>query len=294
MRITESRLRKIIREELETHLDEMAWGGHLGIVRSKKPAKEFRAGGGGQFKQNPDAAEKFARSEKFAKDATRLYAHVPYKIYTLPFIGNIEDPEMQKAAGDRPTFPRRDMFPLSEEILENLRSASYTVPKSTKSTKGSKGIDLAKDLLILYSTAGAEGKNAGSPWNIFHAIFNADFGESEIKKISPTFEKLIELYYYPDDTDPVNKVVQIEEGWPSYLTMGSARRKLLADNYLEAAAEALVQELITGDRLNFNEAVYEEPEDIQAAFQAFKQRIEICSEEARKNMQGNLIVVDVA
>jgi len=291
MRITESRLRKIIREELATHLDEMSWEGHLGIVRSKKPAKEFRGGAGGQFKPNPDAAEKFARSEKFAVAATKLYANVPYKIYTLPFIGNIEDPEMQKAAGDRTTFPRRDMFPLSEEILENLRSAGYTVPDGSD---GSKGIDLAKDLLILYSTAGAEGKNAGSPWNIFHAIFNVDFTENELLKISPTFLDLVKLYYYPDDTDPVNKVAQIEEGWPSYLTMGSARTKLLEDNYLEAAAEALVQELITRNRLTFGEAVYEEPEDVQESFRAFKQRIEICAEEARKNMQGNLIVVDVA
>ena len=294
MRITESRLRKIIREALGAPEVDEGWGGHLGIVRSKKPAKEFRGGAGGQFKPNPDAAEKFARSEKFAVAATKLYANVPYTIYTLPFIGNIEDPEMQKAAGDRTTFPRRDMFPLSEEILENLRSVGYAVPKSTKSTKGSKGIDLAKDLLILYSTAGAEGKNAGSPWNIFHAIFNVDFNENELLKISPTFLDLVKLYYYPDDTDPVNKVAQIEEGWPSYLTMGSARTKLLADNYLEAAAEALVQELITRDRLNFGEAVYEEPEDVQESFRAFKQRIEICAEEARKNMQGNLIVVDVA
>ena len=35
MRITEAQLRSIIREELERSIDEMAWGGHIGMAEDE-------------------------------------------------------------------------------------------------------------------------------------------------------------------------------------------------------------------------------------------------------------------
>lgn len=287
MKITERQLRRIIREALDSKLDEMAWGGHIGVVRSNKPKSEFSDGGGNAYVANPAAAEKFSKSAAFAEKATTLYDNLPFRVFTAPFIGNIDDPEIANVGGPRHQFPRRDVFPLNDQVLENLRVAGYTIPADIGPT----------DLIILYTSAGAEGKKfSSSPWIIFHAIFNGDSFDKEIGKLSPSYIKLLSFYDDPDPDDPLYPLVSTaEDKITDYFTMGAARSKELSSGFIESMAEAISQELLDRRGLFFRKKSREEtpPEDV-AALAELKRRIAICAKEARQNMMGKLIIVDVS
>lgn len=283
MRITEAQLRSLIREELERSIDEMAWGGHIGLQRSGKPLDQFDAGGAGLYDPNPKAATKYAMSDAFKKKAQQLYANFPFRIFTAPFIGNINDPEITSIPGAG--RGRRSVIPLSRDVLSILRDQlMYKIPKKLEPT----------DLIILYTSAGAKGKQtAPSPWNIFHAIFNGEMFDKELDSISPTFRSLLERDMMRDPADPLLPIMGDVVDVSTYMTMGSARDNMLGE-FIESVAEAVVQELIDRRRLHFNAAAAEAPPEVQAALREFKRLITICAEEARENMQGKLIVVDVS
>lgn len=239
------------------------------------------------FAANPAAAEKFSRSAAFAEKATVLYNNLPFRVFTAPFIGNIDDPEIANVGGPRRQFPRRDVFPLNDQVLENLRVAGYTIPADIRPT----------DLVILYTSAGAEGKKfSSSPWIIFHAIFNGDAFDKEIGKLSPSFIELLGFYDDPDLDDPLYPLVSTaEDNIADYFTMGAARSKELSSSFIESMAEAISQELLDRRGLFFRKKSREEtpPEDV-AALAELKRRIVICAREARQNMMGKLIIVDAS
>jgi len=234
---------------------------------------------------NPAAAERFAMSTAFAEKAAKLYANLPFRVFTAPFIGNIEDPEIANVGGPREKFPRRDVFPLNDQVLENLKVAGYTIPADIGPT----------DLVILYTSAGAEGKKfSSSPWIIFHAIFNGESFDREIGKLSPSFIKLLGFNDDPDPDDPLYPLVSTaEDNIPDYFTMGAARSGELSSGFIESMAEAISQERLDRRGLFFKKAGLKAvpPEDV-AAFEALKKRIVICADEARQNMRGKLIIVD--
>jgi len=294
MRITGKQLRQIIREELSQDLDEMAYGGRLGLAFSRKSPKQFGAGGGGTYDANPTAAAKFATSRSYEDKALKLYGNIPYRVFVAPFIGNIDDLDLGMMGFDirRGARDRGAVLPLDEQAIRDLRRLGFRdIPADLGGS----------DLVILYTSAGAEGKmfNA-SPWMAFHAFFNIGGSPGEdnphVDAISPTFKELIDRYWAQDPSDPLFPVLSqdFEDEIAQYLTMGSARNGWLDGGFIEAAPEMLTQEILDRRKLRFNEKLKMADPGVRDALLGLKRTIATAASEALQNMQGKLLVIDVS
>ena len=294
MRITGKELRKIIREELSQDLDEMAYGGRLGLVFSRKPHKNFNAGGGGQYAPNPIAAAKFATSKSYEDKAIKLFGNIPNRVFVAPFIGNIEDLDEEQAGFDirRGQRGRAVVLPLDDQAVQDLRKLGFRdIPKDLNET----------DLFILYTSSGAEGKKfSASPWIAIHAFFNIGGFPGEenphIDMISPTFQGLFDRYWLQDPSDPLFPILSqdSEDNIAQYLTMGSARDGNLAGGFVEAASEMLTQEILDRRKLHFSKRIETAEPEVRDALLELKQIIAVAGEEAVKNMKGKLLVIDAS
>ena len=289
MRILESTIRQIIREELSRKLDEMPYAGRLGVGFSRKPSKDFGAGGTGQYSPNPRAATALALSKKFEDTALRLYEHLPFRVFVAPYVGNIEDIDARGTDFTDGVTNRGIVLTLTPRKIKQMQKMGYRkIPDDL-------GPD---DLILLYTTSGAERSTMASPWMIFHAFFNTDGMDDdsarEVSKISPTFIELGNKTYYAGPDDPLFPIIDENADVPfhKYLTMGSARKGELG-SYIESLAEVMTQELITGKGFVFSEAFETAPEEVQEAFKLLRKMIKQAAVEARQNLRGKILVVDV-
>jgi hypothetical protein len=289
MRITKNQLRQIILEVLEQDMDEMAYAGRLGVAFSRKSSKDFGAGGTGQYNPNPRAAAALALSKSFEDKALRLYAHLPFRVFVAPYVGNIEDIDARGINFTDGAISRGVVLKLTPKKIKQLQKMGY------RNIPGDLSPD---DLILLYTTSGAERGTMASPWMIFHAFFNIDGMDDdsakEVSKISPTFIELGSKTYYAGPDDPLFPI--IDEGadvpFDKYLTMGSARKGELG-SYIESLAEVMTQELITGKGFVFSKAFETAPEEVQEAFKLLRKMIKQAAVEARQNLRGKILVVDV-
>jgi hypothetical protein len=215
MRITEGQLRRIIREELETHVDEMAWKGHIGI--SGDPGEDTSALSGQSDLRGPNkpGAEKFARSGRFQKLAELQFAKIPFGVWTAPFIG------AGTAFGVRQGTLRGRMMPLTPDGVETLQRLGY---KGTDRVEGD-------DLVILYTTMTTDPGYMATPWMIVPTW--AQVGNDFVEGWSESFPEIGPII--GDDFTGLS--------WYAALTMRSAREGRIGPPG-DALSEIMCQELL--------------------------------------------------
>lgn len=285
MRISESRMRQIIREEAKRALQEMPYAGDLGISHSDDQESEsFISSNLSDMGVNRAGAEKYARSGRFKTLAKRHFDNIPYNVWVAPLIG------IGYGAGvnDDPEDGNRgrvlDLVPDGIKLLERLK---FEAPSRV-------GPD---DLVILYSSMGTDATFLATPWMVMHSIFDTN---SMTDELIPGFQELNALLVYGSDEEldeddvfmPLNNLTDNYENTraiASTLTMASGRSGQVA-NSGDILAEMMCQELLTkgGLRMNF-EPVRDNPE-IEAAVRELASRVKRMAADFRRNAQGKLIV----
>ena len=278
MRVTETHLRQLIREELEKHIDEMAWGGHIGLAQDE-PYPHNPDYVSGEVATVNDArgsrsrATKYAQSDAWASRALTLYKNLPFTLWTAPYIGSGKREKLD-AVDIRPTIVnynyepdayRVRSFPLADN-MDKLTQLGYDVSQIKPD-----------DVVILYTSASTDASVIPSPWMIFHALFDSDGGQGEppgLLQIVPSWSR---------------SRWAVNDSLASWMTMYSARQGLIGTQ-ADAAAEAMAQELL--DKQGFHLAP-ENKRGKAAPKSAAKSiaLIKAAGEEFRTNAPGHLITV---
>jgi hypothetical protein len=283
MRVTEFHLRSLIREELSKHIDEMAWGGHIGIAEDE-PLPHSPDYVSGEVASANDArgsrsrATKYAQSDAWASRALTLYKNLPFTLWTAPYIGSGKTDRPGEGKLDslniRPTIVnynykpdayRVRSFPLAES-MDNLNHLGYDVSQIKPD-----------DVVILYTSAATDASVIPSPWMIFHSLFDSDGGQGEppgLLRLVPSWSR--SRWAVNDSLAP-------------WMTMFSARNGLIGTQ-TDAAAEAMAQELL--DRRGFhlspeNKRGKASPKSAAKSIALIKQ----AGDEFRANAPGHLITV---
>jgi hypothetical protein len=276
MRITEAQLRRIIREELKGRIDEMPWAGHIGYAEDERyegdddghwhPSSTFA--GRVETDTHGPGAKRFAMGKSFERDALRLYANLPFKLWTAPYVGagysKLNDRGIRPDVSlnvDDPALDMRNRVLDMDEGLEKLADLGYDVSKV--------GPD---DLVILYTTAVTDKDYLGTPWMLMHAMF--DSGSPEFARLVPSWEDTWRKF---------------SESFVPWMTMKSARQNNIF-NPRDAAAEAMAQELV--DRRGFHLA----PQNKRGrppsrAVLSLIDDIKKVADEFRSNAPGHVITV---
>jgi hypothetical protein len=284
VRITESAIRRIIREEAKRALQEMPYAGDLGISHSTDQESVSSTGRLSAGGVNRAGAEKYARSGRFKTLAKRHFDNIPYNVWVAPLIGvgygagvndDLED-------GDRGRV--LDLVPDGIKLLERLK---FEAPSRVGTG----------DLVILYSAMTTDRDFLATPWMVMHSIFDSN---SMTDKLIPGFQELNALLTYGSDEGldeddvfmPLNNLTDNYENTravASTLTMASGRSGQVAGSG-DILAEMMCQELLTksGLRMNF-EPVRDNPE-IEAAVRELARRVKRMAADFRRNAQGKLIV----
>lgn len=280
MRINESRLRRIIREELEKQVDEMAYAGNLGIRRSPDEESTSFFSDEVALEPNRSGAEKFARSGRFKTLAEKHFANIPGSVWVAPLIGVADN------VYDSIESTRVDTTPLVPDGIERLEELGYESPARV-------GGD---DVVILYTTMSTYENTLATPWMIIHAMF--DSGES-MRAVCPSYMELVFGLVYGDQEDDAEVPPELAplagdygtERWNRALTMRSAREDLIGDVPTDAFAEIMCQELLTKGGVRFD---YSRVEPKYAdALRALIPHVKRCADEFRRNIKGQLITVAV-
>jgi len=283
MRITESRMRQIIREEAKRALQEMPYAGDLGIGRDgyddtddDMDSMSFQSSEGGG--PNRAGAEKFARSARFRKLAEKNLANIPGSVWIAPLIG------IGRGAGvdDDPsgsTQNRVRLTPLVPDGIETLERLGFEAPARV-------GGD---DTVILYSSMTTQKGFVATPWMIFHSML--DSGDS-VDRISPLYQELSDIFIGLDDAPPEIRAItgENEDRWVRALTMASARKGEIGTTS-DALAEIVCQELLTKGGFQVNPAGAA-PEYVEA-LQALKPYIRRIADEVRSSIRGTLVATAV-
>lgn len=271
MRLSESKLRAVIREELQKSLSEMAHMGTMGVSRGDwyqpdenpeevlEPLSVFS-------KREMAAAEKYARSSRFAKLADKLFANLPINIWTAALIG-------------RKSGARSEYYELNDENLERLASLGFDTSKPFG----------PNDTIILGIYGSADKGTLGTPWMTFHALFDAYNFES------PIMEKFSNLYGLVTEDEEFSARF-MDSGIRDAMTMGAARaskegRGIGLESEDDVLAELMVQELLDRRGVRFD------LENIEPQFHPFFDELTVLVKEAaqaiRDTMIGKIVVVSV-
>jgi hypothetical protein len=276
MRITEGQLRRIIREELETHVDEMAWKGRIGISGDPGEDTSALSGQPGLRGPNKPGAEKFARSGRFQKLAELQFANIPFDVWTVPFVG------AGTALGVRQDELRGRMMPLTPDGMETLQRLGY---KGTDRVEGD-------DLVILYTTMTTDPGYIATPWMIVHALFDS----SEISgELSPTWAQVGNDFVegWSESFPEIGPIIDDDftgSSWYAALTMRSAREGRIGPQG-DALSEIMCQELLTSGGFRFDPDAISEEE--VGALTALKGLVRRAAAEFRQAARGKLIIVEV-
>ena len=286
MRLSESRIRRIIREEVEQAVDEMAYAGSLGI-RQGSDDFEFEDEDGLDFNagapRNFPGAEKYARSSRFKNQATKLYANFPHNVWIASWAGDPREirtiaSELDIGIGGEYAGERRivgiDLVPEGIRILEQI---GFEAPARV-------GPD---DLVILHSISNVDRANLSSPWMIIHSMFD-DQGAPPDNFIPS---------WYDLDLEGLIRRLRLKDGssleddtskFGLVFTMASARGGLIQAAG-DAAAEAITQELITKGGFRYKtEALDDESIEIMEEFAA---AVKTAADEFRQSTKGMLLAV---
>lgn len=295
MRITESRMRQIIREEAKSALQEMPYAGNFEPASGERKASNFEDDAEAfDYRFNPSGAERYARSKKFRALAEKHFSHIPFPVWIAPLIGGAARTEVPgygaTALGYGGGRSRQMVTPLVGEGLAALRDQGFS---------GVDSVDPRSDLVIMASTTTGARVLLGSPWMIFHSIFHDEIGRQEL---APTLNSLCDIAREAgggsipaEHAELLRSVISVENSHGRFfpaLTMASARSGVVADfGEQDALAELMCQELLTGRGVRFNESRIK-PED-REAFELLETYIKLAADEFRRAAPGNLITVSV-
>ena len=249
-------IRRIIREEAESVVDEMAYAGDLGIRYSPDQESESFFSSEVTLEPNRKGAEKFARSGRFKTLAKKYFENIPFNIWVAPLIGVGAD------VYDSIDSTRVRRIQLVPDGIAKLEKLGFEAPSRVGSD----------DTVILYTAMSTGQDTIATPWMLIHAMFDSG---------SPEFEKLA-----PSWSDTWRK---FSESFIPWMTMKSARTKSIQTDR-DVAAEALVQELI--DRRGFHLS----PQNKRGkppprALVSLVDDIKKVADEFRRNAPGHFIAV---
>ena len=285
MRISESRMRQIIREEAKRALQEMPYAGSLGIKQGSDDF-EFEDEDGEDFAgsdRNIPGAVKYARSSRFKSQATKLYANFPHNVWLASWAGDPREirtiaSELDIGLGGEYAGERRvvgvDLVPDGIRILEEI---GFKAPSRV-------GPD---DLVIIHSISDVDRANLSSPWMIFHSMFDDQSAAPD--NFIPSwydldFDGLTNNLKYNDGTtfgDDTSKLDRV-------LTMGSARGGLI-QALGDVPGEAICQELLTKGGFRYKTEALDD-EGIEA-MEEFAAAVRVAADEFRQSTKGMLLAV---
>ena len=329
MRISESRIRQIIREEAKKALQEMPYAGSLGIKPSSNSRWESFTSGISTGGPNRPGAEKYARSGRFKTLAKKHFDNIPYGVWTAAIIGDGSD----AGVDDEPEFGKRGaVLDLNAEGRQLLERLGFQTPAQIGKN----------DLVILYSSMTTDSDFLATPWMVMHSIFDSNrMSEELVPGYSELYNHITygadtddfdEEYWYgdggeeedeagnDDEDDDMSELFSIGEqrvigdsddddnsGDPltplsnltdnvaefdavlSALTMNSARSGQVGSG-ADILPEMMCQELITRGGLKINfEPVRDNPR-IERALRELASRVKKMAADFRRNAQGKLIV----
>lgn len=287
MRRQEQLLRSIIRE--------MAWAGHLGVVKPED-TDESKEGATGTFAEpflmagvDLRAAEKYALSDKFAELAKKYFSKLPFKVWTAPVIGAELSDVMTNAMGG--SINRRSLrVPLDPEGLEILSQTGFP---------GLDRIDPQQDLVIMYSTSKMKAFDTGpdqpkimrlaTPWMICHTVFDVDPNELD-SIISPLYQ-----WWRSQITTSLKAFSEITNKRFDIFTMKSSRTRQLGRT--DIISEIATQELLTSGGFEYNvpEGLSQEAqamlEELNEKVKAFGDAWRSIKTDGAHAARGNLFVV---
>jgi len=282
VRISESRIRRIIREESQRALQEMPYAGDLGVgrdsYRDEDPDAPRSFTAGGSHEPNRKGAEKFARSARFKKLAEKHLANIPGSVWIAPLIGVGSNADVNDDPSGY-TQNRVRLTPLVPDGIELLERLGFEAPARA-------GGD---DTVILYSSMTTEKDFMATPWMIFHSML--DSGDS-VDRISPLYQELSGMLIWPRAAPPEIRAItgENEYKWTGALTMASARAGKVGATS-DALAEIVCQELLTKGGFQVNPAGAA-PEYVEA-LQALKPYIRRIADEVRSSIRGKLVATAV-
>ena len=145
MRISESRMRQIIREEAKRALQEMPYAGNFEPAKGERKASNFEDDAESfDYRFNPSGAERYARSKKFRALAEKHFSHIPFPVWIAPLIGGAARTEVPgygaTALGYGGGRSRQMVTPLVGEGLAMLRDQGFS---------GVDSVDPGSDLVIM-------------------------------------------------------------------------------------------------------------------------------------------------
>jgi len=274
MRITESTIRQIIREEARQALREMPYADSLESRDSPEP--DAFSAVGGEFTVNRSGAKRFASSKKFKTLAKKHFSNIHNNIWLAPLIGS-----MPSVVWEDSTRVKEE--PLRPDGMQRLQELGYALPNDIK----------GDDVVILYTSMVTDKIALATPWMIFHAMFDT---APENMSLCPSYMQLEDLYNeMPEEkfeNPALARLLNINwlSSWFDALTMASARADEISSVF-DAVVEMMCQELLTSGGLRLNlEAV--DPEYHEALL-ALSDIVKQCAVEFRQNIGGKLIIVAV-
>ena len=275
MKITESKLRQIIRESL----DEMAFaktltgrdGKHI-VLPGGSSRWSGPEGSTSAKAMDPKITSQYLKSKKFNDDAIRLYANVPFKVWLAPVLSKNLD--VSTAFVDpKLGYSRIKVLNLAYGGLEFLEKTGFA---------GVEEIDPANDLVVLPVGLNVMKGYTTSPWVIMHGVFDSIDTINMISQLVPGAKELL-------------KDVENDPGliWHLLhsLTMYSARtHQITLDAPSDMVAELFVQEIFDkrGVRFNFDKVV---DADVQNQIIEIGKRVKEQAQLFRKRAPGKLILV---
>ena len=298
MRISESRIRRIIREEArrvlrEGTVDEMAYAGDLGVVRGEdQETDSFITGNIARKGANRMGAEKYTGTRKFRELAEKHFANIPYNVWLAPLIGH---PSEAGVSDDPEDYGRGVMVDLVPDGIERLERLGFKAPARV-------GGD---DLVILYTSMTTDANVLASPWMILHSIFDTN---SMTEDLVPGYRELVDLLTIGDSEDEELELFANLTDNPgparaliSTLTMASARNGELSGGS-DPLAEMMCQELLTKSGLRLNLDAMEapkgpswhggsyDPDELRETIVALGRRVKQMAADFRRNARGKLII----
>jgi len=278
MKITESQIRKLVREELEK-INEMPYGGSLGLVKGSGDSS--MSGFSDSFGENRPGAENFAKSSRFGKLAQKYFGRISNNAFVAPYVGDIKG--LHDAVSGDDSLTRVKLLNLKSEI-HTLENYGFSIPEN---------LNPESDTVILYTTNSASKGILATPWMLIHAIFDSNYAYTNL---TPSLGQIVSEI--SDDFERKKYAIGGDGGfddgydWSSLLTMKSARDGQI-DNQSDAYAEIMCQEILTtgGFRIDVRKATSRGLLMCAGNLLRLKPRITKCANEFLSNIKGKLIIL---
>jgi hypothetical protein len=295
MRITESLLRKLIRE--------MAYAGSLGVKRGAPSSGPGILDSDVEKEVAMARAEKFAKSKLFDTQAVKLFGNVPIPVWYAAIIGGVDAGMNTTDAPEDYVYPASDQF--NSMMVSDRVGLADTFPEGIEAldAAGFENLEVIKqkDLVIIgVSSMVYPGFNS-TPWITLHSFFDADYSEGAYAELCPSYLPLFSIMSMDSD-EPLMGIsaesyrrffgVPGLPGYPAqpFFTMGAGRAEKGVSGR-DALAECMVQEILDKRRLRLDwDSI---PDELIPAGEAVTAIVKAAAEEFIVRARGKTLVAIV-